>query len=211
MLVVLKGARFQALLDTGSTHNFLQGAAMTRLGLTPLNDDQLRVTVANGDRLRCAGFARHVPISIAGDEYTITWVDIDLGCFDFLRTLGDITWNLETVTLAFQCDVRRIVWNGVQGKEATCTTIPTTVVAVAEPQQPLLDRLLQEHSAIFEEPRGLPPARPYDHRIHLLPGTAFVVVRPYRYPSSRRTNWSTSARRCWHRASSAPARPRSPH
>jgi hypothetical protein len=182
MLVVLKGVRFLALLDTGSTHNFLQGAAMARLGLTPLNGDQLRVTVANGDRLRCAGIARHVPISIAGDEYTITWVDIDLGCFDFLRTLGDITWNLETVTLAFQCDVRRIVWNGVQGKEATCTTTPTTVVAVAEPQQPLLDRLLQEHSAIFEEPRGLPPARPYDHRIHLLSGTAFVVVRLYRYP-----------------------------
>jgi hypothetical protein len=75
---------------------------MTRLGLTPLGGDQLRVTVANGDRLRCAGIARHVPISIASDEYTITCVDIDLGCFDFilgvdfLRTLGDITWNLET-------------------------------------------------------------------------------------------------------------------
>jgi hypothetical protein len=96
MPVVLKGARFLALLDTGSTHNFLHGAAMTRLGLTPLDGDQLRVTVANGDRLRCAGIARHVPISIAGDEYTITCVGIDLGCFDFilgvdfLRTIGDI-------------------------------------------------------------------------------------------------------------------------
>jgi hypothetical protein len=46
----------------------------------------------------------------------------------------------------------------------------------------MLDRLLQHHVAIFEEPQGLPPARPYDHRIHLLPGTAPVAVRPYRYP-----------------------------
>jgi hypothetical protein len=73
---------------------------------------------------------------------------IDLGCFDFIlsvdfiRTLGDITWNMETMMLAFQCDTRRIVWNGVQGKEATYTTTPTAAVAVAKAQQPLLNRLL---------------------------------------------------------------------
>jgi hypothetical protein len=33
--VMVKGERFLALLDTGSTHNFLQGATMRRLGLTP--------------------------------------------------------------------------------------------------------------------------------------------------------------------------------
>jgi hypothetical protein len=119
MPVVLKGARFLALLNTGSTHNFLQGAAMTRLSLTPLGGNQLRVIVANGDHLLCAGIVRHVPISIISDEYTISYVGIDYGCFDFilsvdfLRTLNDITSNLETMTLAFQCDARRIVWNGV--------------------------------------------------------------------------------------------------
>jgi hypothetical protein len=44
-----------------------------------------------------------------------------------------------------------------------------------------MDVLLRQHGAIFDEPIGLPPARPYDHRIHLLPGTAPVVVWPYRY------------------------------
>jgi hypothetical protein len=46
----------------------------------------------------------------------------------------------------------------------------------------MLERLLQQHAAVFDEPQGLSPARPYDHRIHLLPGTAPIVVRPYRYP-----------------------------
>jgi len=54
--------------------------------------------------------------------------------------------------------------------------------AAAAVQQPLLDRLLEQHGATFDEPCGLPPARPYDHRIHLLPDTAPVAVRPYRYP-----------------------------
>jgi len=45
-----------------------------------------------------------------------------------------------------------------------------------------LDHLLQQHDDLFDEPQGLPPAQVYDHRIHLLPGTAPVAVRPYRYP-----------------------------
>lgn len=31
-------------------------------------------------------------------------------------------------------------------------------------------------------PEQLPPARSFDHRVHLLPGTKPVNVRPYRYP-----------------------------
>jgi hypothetical protein len=35
---------------------------------------------------------------------------------------------------------------------------------------------------VFDGPCGLPLVWPYDHNIHLLPGTALVAVRPYRYP-----------------------------
>jgi hypothetical protein len=46
----------------------------------------------------------------------------------------------------------------------------------------LLQSLLQTYSDIFEEPRGLPPPHHHDHRIHLLPDTTPVAIRPYRYP-----------------------------
>ena len=42
--------------------------------------------------------------------------------------------------------------------------------------------ILEEHWAVFEQPCGMPPSRPFDHRIHLLPNTKPVNVRPYRYP-----------------------------
>jgi hypothetical protein len=45
----IRGQCLRALLDTGSTHNFIQGAAMQKLGLATAAGDQLRVTVANGD------------------------------------------------------------------------------------------------------------------------------------------------------------------
>jgi hypothetical protein len=44
-----------------------------------------------------------------------------------------------------------------------------------------LQLLLAEFADIFVEPLGLPPPRPFDHRIHLLPSMPPVAVRPYRY------------------------------
>ena len=59
---------------------------------------------------------------------------------------------------------------------------PSQRSLAADPTRPLLNVLLQQYDDVFAEPQGLPPSRPYDHRIHLLPGTAPVAVRPYRYP-----------------------------
>jgi len=86
------------------------------------------------------------------------------------------------MTLAFQRRGRRVLWEGVGGAGTTTPRPPVAASAAVHDQQPMLDRLLHEHSVIFEEPRGLPPVRPYDHRIHLLPDTAPVAMRPYRYP-----------------------------
>ena len=41
--------------------------------------------------------------------------------------------------------------------------------------------LIKEFEALFEEPKGLPPKREFDHAIPLLPGAQSVNVRPYRY------------------------------
>lgn len=46
---------------------------------------------------------------------------------------------------------------------------------------PLHDVLL-EFQDLFLDPTSLPPKRKYDHRIHLLPNTKPVNVKPYRYP-----------------------------
>jgi hypothetical protein len=108
--VTIKGQCLLALLETGSTHNFM---AMMRLGLTPTGGEQLRVTVTNGDHLRCVGVARDVPVTIAGEPYWITCIGIDLGCFDFilsvdflrildLGSLGEIEEEIEGVVVPRQ-------------------------------------------------------------------------------------------------------------
>ena len=68
--VMIHGERLLALLDTGSTHNFVPASTMHRLALQPTGGEQLMVTVANGDRLRCQRIARHVPIIIGDEHFT---------------------------------------------------------------------------------------------------------------------------------------------
>ncbi|PWA58030.1 hypothetical protein CTI12_AA406450 [Artemisia annua] len=48
--------------------------------------------------------------------------------------------------------------------------------------QPEIEQLLDRFDDLFQVPAGLPPQRLVDHRIHLLPNTKPVNVRPYRYP-----------------------------
>ena len=47
---------------------------------------------------------------------------------------------------------------------------------------PYLQKVLDNHSKVFETPKGLPPMRDHDHAIHLIPGSVCPNIRPYRYP-----------------------------
>ncbi|GKA73965.1 ty3-gypsy retrotransposon protein, partial [Tanacetum coccineum] len=47
---------------------------------------------------------------------------------------------------------------------------------------PKIEQLLIRYDSLFQVPTCLPPNRVIDHRIHLLPNTKPVNVRPYRYP-----------------------------
>jgi hypothetical protein len=97
-----QGHHLLALLDTGSTHNFIHAGTMRRIGLVMADSANLCVTEANGDRLPCEGVARNVPIRINLEDFSITCFGINLGCFDFilsvdyLRTLGPILWDFPT-------------------------------------------------------------------------------------------------------------------
>ena len=65
------------------------------------------------------------------------------------------------------------------------TTLATTIDNPASPLSHLpspIKSLLQEYQGIFQKPRGLPPQRPHDHHIPLLPHTPPIKVKSYRYP-----------------------------
>jgi hypothetical protein len=183
--VTVKGHQLVTLLDSGSTTNFINADLCAQLQLATSPRPALRVLVANGDGVPCQGVTHNVPLSIDTEAFSISCFGITLGSFDlilgydFLRALGPILWDFARHRMTFTRGDHRVTWLGVG---ASADTEPVVRAALTLAWRPLLDRLLDQFGSIFEEPRGLPPARPYDHRIHLLPGTAPVAVRPYHYP-----------------------------
>lgn len=57
---------------------------------------------------------------------------------------------------------------------------------LTQTELPLLNHLLLHYHTLFQEPTQLPPSRSITHRIHLLPNSNPVNVRPYHYPYSQK-------------------------
>lgn len=181
---------FMALLDSGSTHNFINAPAASRAGLRFVDSGGAYVVVANGDRVACQGFARDVRLWIGDEFFTVNYFSIPLEPYDmvlgltWLRSLGPILWDFVTLRMAFTLRGSRVVWAGV-GAPSTApsvTLLSGHLFTDKGAERALLEHLLDSYADVFAAPTGLPPARACDHRIHLKPGTEPVAVRPYRYP-----------------------------
>lgn len=112
--VQLGSTTVYALLDTGSTHNFVSEAAAVRTRLCFIPRTDLAVTVANGDRVRCPGVFRDAPFTIDGEPF---WDDVyvlPLGGYDmvlgteWLATLGPILWDFGHQTMSLWRSNRRV-------------------------------------------------------------------------------------------------------
>jgi hypothetical protein len=166
---------FTALVDSGSTHNFISGQAAHRVGLWFQDSQGAHVTVANGDRVPCRGLAHDVAIRIGDEFFTIDCYTIGLDCYDmilgttWLRTLGPILWDFDDLCMAFNHNGRRVLWKGIG---STHTDIPptgrlhATRLFMAKGSKPaLLERLLDSYADAFAVPGGSStclPMRPPD-------------------------------------------------
>ncbi|XP_039820334.1 uncharacterized protein LOC120682466 [Panicum virgatum] len=196
-----------ALLDSGSTSNFINQAVADDIGLHFHNSAGASVIVANGDRVQCQGLARDVATRIGVDFFALEWYAIPLDCFDmvlgiaFLKTLGPILWDFDELCMSFWHRGHKVFWRGIDSPQRAL--LPADRVPFPRVQRqplrdrlnfisnnandtPLLDEMLNSFADVFEPPISLPPQRPCDHRIHLLPDSQPAKVRPYRYPQMQK-------------------------
>ena len=134
--------------------------------------------------------------------------DLVLGV-QWLATLGPTLFDYKELWMQFDDHGNHIRLKGLQEPSfsslifsqfkrleqtnAVATYYHMSVTPLATTQEPIhpsvghdfrdnLERLLHEYSDVFALPKGLPPQRQFDHHIPLLPDSAPVNVRPFRYP-----------------------------
>ena len=113
--VSINGHRLVALVDSGSTTNFMSVGLMSRLQLPSTPHPTIKVQVANGDNIPCQGMARSVDLRVGTGQFSIDCIGLTLGTFDvilgfeFLRLLGPILWDCDRLSMSFTKGGRRII------------------------------------------------------------------------------------------------------
>jgi hypothetical protein len=96
-----------ALLDSGSTHNFIAEEAASRTSLQLRTGGKLQVTVANGDHVPCPGVYRGATFSINGEAFFGDFFALPLAGYDvvlgtqWLASLGPFLWDFGALTMSF--------------------------------------------------------------------------------------------------------------
>ena len=95
------------LIDSGSTHYFLDVHVVARIGCKIEDLKPLVVTVADGKKVLISSVGQNFTWVIQHTTFTSDVMLIPLGCCDivlgieWLITLGDITWNFTKLSMEF--------------------------------------------------------------------------------------------------------------
>nr|KYP50671.1 Retrovirus-related Pol polyprotein from transposon 297 family [Cajanus cajan] len=110
------------LIDSRSTHNFLDEEVAKKLGYPITDIPTLSVAVANGARVSITATAKQFQWTIQNTGFTSDMLLIPLGCCDvvlgieWLGTLGEITWNFNRLSMQFYVQGKKLVLKGATGE-----------------------------------------------------------------------------------------------
>ncbi|XP_010276476.1 PREDICTED: uncharacterized protein LOC104611204 [Nelumbo nucifera] len=205
----LKNKNVTVPIDGGSTHNFIDQAIVSKFGLPVNRDKKIQVMVANREKIECVGQCRALTLTIQGHPITADYYVLPVAAcqlvlgVQWLETLGPIEMDYKQLTLAFKkggvsctfqgvgrANIKALTdkeCNGLQGTGFLFQIVPSNCISQPSCYPPEMDHILTEFSHVFEPPTNLPPKRPHDHQIPLLPDKGPVSVRPYRYPYYQKT------------------------
>ena len=203
------------LVDSGSSHSFINADLCHRLQLQMLPCETAPVKIADGTLLKCSAQVSAFTWWLQGHTFVSPMKVLDLGGYDavlgmdWLSQYSPMHCNWAEKWISFQYQGQMIKLQGVvsssvpQLSEITSDQLckwqagnDVWALAVLEalPESsssessvpPSVTQLLHEYAEVFQTPSTLPPQRQFDHSIPLLHGVSPVNSRPYRYSPAQK-------------------------
>jgi hypothetical protein len=148
--IAINRVRLTALLDYGSTHNFVDLEAAVRVGLQFSGRSGLQVAVANGDCIQSPGCCRNMPITIGKEQFALDCYGLALGSYEmvlgvqWLESLGPILWDFAKSTFTFIRDGHPVHW--------AATDVVTNAPALLTTEGDVMADLLLRFASMFTKP-----------------------------------------------------------
>jgi hypothetical protein len=122
VIAILNGQKTVVLLDTGSTHNFMDRTLAKTLKLPIDVESNFGVRVANGQVIRTLGECKEVKFKMQGLHLKLTFNLLELGgCgivlgTQWLSTLGVISWDFKNLVMGFMHEGKQVWLQGLKEK-----------------------------------------------------------------------------------------------
>lgn len=196
------------LVDSGGSHSFVNSDFLAKVGIQPLPRTAKQVQVANEQLLLSDSHVPNLEWWIQGHTFNASMRVLEMEAYDailgydWLKANSPITHDWLNKTMKFKFKGEEIVLAWVQspplsvqeisldtmgkwlaGNEVWALAALDLIIDQPPEDDPPkeVQTLFQDFHDVFEEPKGLPPARPFDHAIPTLPNVVPVNSRPYKY------------------------------
>ena len=129
--IKLKGHEFIALIDTGSTHNFLHPRVARKVRLSIIKHKPIGVHIADGSMLWSEGSCQEVKLLIQESPFTTQAYILQLGGCDivlgiqWLKGLGKILWDFSALTMEIIQRGEKILIQGLGTEKSEVDSSPT--------------------------------------------------------------------------------------
>ncbi|XP_062176260.1 uncharacterized protein LOC133881329 [Alnus glutinosa] len=123
---ILKHHSIVILIDSGSTHNFVDTKLAASLGIRSSIQDEIQVKIANGDEVPSPGRCKEVKVKMQGYTFRTELFFLPLAGYDavlgihWLRTLGPILWDFKELKMEFQYEGVRCLLQGLKQGPPVC-------------------------------------------------------------------------------------------
>lgn len=192
--VQLQGLNLNFLVDSGSTHSFLDVSLSPKLqGLTSM--PRVLVRIANGDTVPCCNQLLNCVWSCSGHKFCSDFKIFPLGSYDGIVGLDWLSmhnpmlvdWEQHWLSFSLNDTDITLLGSAAAVPDVAVVEVCSLLTTESLPILPEVQSVLDQFKHVFEPPTGLPPRRSYDHTNPLMPGATPVSMRPYRIAPALKT------------------------